>query len=491
MRRVALFLMLVMLFAGSFAQQPDRAELERRRSAMLKSIKETEEQLADAKKDTRATMGQLRALQNKLRKRRGLIQNINQEIGQINRSIKHSSEEIVQLRKNLGVLKMRYAQSIRYAYKSRSSYDMLAFLFSADDFNDALRRMKYLKKYRDHRKNQAEQIRLTQDRIQSQIDLLNSEKVQKDNLLNTEETQKQSLEDEKAQVDKVVAQLKGREKELVAEINKKKKAADKLNKAVQDIIQKQIELAKKKAEEEERKRKAAAALAAKKAKEEEERRRKAAAANNNSNNNSNDINNYANKGSNMVVKSDTKTDIPPSSTSSSSASDNDDNTDTKPKAVDKPTPKPKNTYNYPMTPEATALSNSFASNKGKLPWPVEKGFVAVGFGKYKHPIAEKVEMENYGVDIGTSPGAKARAVFEGTVTSVLYIPGKEWNVIISHGHFFTVYSQLSEVSVKKGQTVSTKQAIGKVGINEDGESFINFQVWSGANKVDPAYWIAK
>lgn len=470
MRRVALFLLLVVLFAGSFAQQPDRAELERRRSAMLKSIKETEEQLADAKKDTRATMGQLRALQNKLRKRRGIIQNINQEIGQINRSIKHSSEEIVQLRKNLGVLKMRYAQSIRYAYKSRSSYDMLAFLFSADDFNDALRRMKYLKKYRDHRKNQAEQIRLTQDRIQSQIDLLNSEKVQKDNLLNTEESQKQSLEDEKAQVDKVVAQLKGREKELVAEINKKKKAADKLNKAVQDIIQKQIELAKKKAEEEERK-------------------RKAAAANNNNSNNSNDITNYANKGSNMVVKSDTKTDIPPSSTSSGSNSSSDDNTATK--TVDKPKPKPKNTYNYPMTPEATALSNSFASNKGKLPWPVEKGFVAVGFGKYKHPIAEKVEMENYGVDIGTSPGAKARAVFEGTVTSVLYIPGKEWNVIISHGHFFTVYSQLSEVLVKKGQSVSTKQAIGKVSVNEDGESFINFQVWSGANKVDPAYWIAK
>lgn len=487
MRKVALFSLLVLLFAGSFAQQPDRAELERRRNAMLKSIKETEDQLAAAKKDTRVTMGQLRALQNKLRQRRDIIQNINQEIGQINRSIKHSGEEIVQLRKNLGVLKMRYAQSIRYAYKSRSSYDMLAFLFSSDDFNDALRRIKYLKKYRDHRKNQAEQIRLTQDRIQSQIDLLNSEKIQKDNLLNTEESQKQSLEDEKAQVDKVVTQLKGREKELVAEINKKKKAADKLNKAVEDIIQKQIELARKKAEEEERQRKAAAALAAKKAKEEEERQRKAAAAAA-KDSKGNDINNYANKGSNIVVDNGTATNIPPSRTSGDNNS-NDNTTITK--TVDKPTPKPKNTYNYPMTPEATALSNSFASNKGKLPWPVEKGFVAVGFGKYKHPIAEKVEMENYGVDIGTSPGAKARAVFEGTVTSVLYIPGKEWNVIISHGHFFTVYSQLSEVTVKKGQPVTTKQAIGKVSINDDGESFINFQVWSGANKVDPAFWIAK
>lgn len=486
MRKLTVFFLLVFLFAGSYAQQPDRAELERRRNAMLKSIKETEDQLAAAKKDTRATMGQLRALQNKLQQRRNIIQNINQEIGHINRSIKSSGDEIVQLRSNLEVLKMRYAQSIRYAYKSRSSYDMLAFLFSADNFNDALRRIRYLRKYRDHRKEQAQQIRKTQDRLQSQIDLLNSEKAQKDVLLNTEETQKQTLEDEKAQVDKVVTQLKGREKELLTEITKKKKAADKLNKAVQDVIQKQIELAKKQAEEEERKRKAA--LAAQKAKEDEEERKRQAAAAAAKSNGNNNINNYANKpsGSNIVVNNGTATNIPPSSTSSGN---------TKPTATTttpaKPDPKPKNTYNYPMTPEATALSNSFASNKGKLPWPVEKGFIAVGFGKYKHPIAEKVEMENYGVDIGTSPGATARAVFEGTVTSVLYIPGKEWNVIVSHGHFFTVYSQLSEVSVKKGQAVSTKQVIGKVDINSDGESFINFQIWSGANRVDPAYWIAK
>lgn len=148
-------------------------------------------------------------------------------------------------------------------------------------------------------------------------------------------------------------------------------------------------------------------------------------------------------------------------------------------------------YNLSMTPEATALSNSFENNRGRLPWPVEKGFISEGFGKHQHPIAEKVMVENYGVDIRTSPNATARAVFDGTVTKVFYIDGLNWNVLINHGRYYTLYSKLTNVSVKKDQPVKTKQAIGTVGTDEQGETVINFQIWKDGNKLDPSGWIAR
>jgi murein DD-endopeptidase MepM/ murein hydrolase activator NlpD len=151
---------------------------------------------------------------------------------------------------------------------------------------------------------------------------------------------------------------------------------------------------------------------------------------------------------------------------------------------------PKN-YDYSLTPEANALSNSFENNRGRLPWPVEKGFISQGFGRYKHAIAEKVEMENYGIDISTSHNATARAVFEGTVVKIMYIDGKDWTVLVSHGTYFTVYSMLSKTLVQKDQHVSTKQSIGIVNMNDDGESIMNFQIWKSGVKLNPEAWIAR
>ncbi|MCD6063425.1 MAG: peptidase m23 [Flavipsychrobacter sp.] len=144
-----------------------------------------------------------------------------------------------------------------------------------------------------------------------------------------------------------------------------------------------------------------------------------------------------------------------------------------------------------MTPEVAALSSNFEANRGKLPWPVEKGFISEGFGRHQHPVAEKVTVENYGVDIRTSPGSTARAVFEGTVTKVFFVDGLSWNVLINHGRYYTLYSRLTNVSVKKDQQVRTKQSIGTVGADEQGETVMNFQIWKDGNKMDPAGWIAR
>lgn len=474
MRFITLIVCLIVPFA-LMAQQPTREELETQRQNIMEAIKQTQIQLEATKQNKNATMAELRALQAKLRARQRLIGNINAEMAQISNNIQHSNQEVAQLRSNLDVLKMRYAQSVRHAYKSRSSYDMLAFLFSASDFNDALRRMKYLKKYRENRKEQAQQIRLTQGKIVRKIDALNAQKSEKDVLLSAEEQQKLVLQKETQETNNVVNSLKGKEKELVAEIQKNRKATQRLDKAVQDIIRHEMEIARKKAEEEQRRR------------EEEERRRKeeeqkrTLAANPDMN---------SNRGATRPATGSVPTTNRPAATTTGRPAT----------ATEKPVvassapatrPKPAPTYNYSMTPEAAALSNNFEANRGRLPWPVEKGFISMGYGTHKHPVAEKVTIENFGVDITTNPGATARSVFEGTVTKVFYIQGRNWNVLINHGKYYTLYSYLSNVSVKADQKVSTKQSIGTVGQNDEGVTLINLQIWKDGNKTNPEPWIAR
>lgn len=450
MRKLAVAFLLCFCFVSQ-AQQPNRVELEKRRQYILKTIAQAEEQLASTQKDTRATMGQLRALQTQLNSRQRLINTINQEIHHISGSINRSNKEIERLKSNLDVLKTRYAQSIRYAYKSRSSYDMLAFLFSSDDFNEAVRRLKYLKRYRDYRKDQATQIKKTQLQLLNEIASLNTEKATKDKLLVTEQKQKAAIEGDRNKTNAVVQELKGREKELVATIRKNQRKAEEIDKAVAEIIRKEMELARKKAEEERKRREAE-----EKRRLEEERKKQLAAAEKKK----------AEEGdnSNVVVKLETPKPI-----------------QAKPAEIQ---------YNYGLTPRAAALSKNFESNQGKLPWPVEKGFISLGFGRYKHPIADKVTLENYGVDIRTNRGANVRACFEGTVSKVFTMDGETWNVLINHGKYFTLYKNLEKVVVESDQKVSTKQTLGTVATNDDGEAVINFQIWVSGTKVDPELWIA-
>ena len=147
-----------------------------------------------------------------------------------------------------------------------------------------------------------------------------------------------------------------------------------------------------------------------------------------------------------------------------------------------------------LTPEGKALSKSFTGNKGKLPWPVEKGRVTGKFGKNAHPVLHGVYTQNNGVDISTSKGATVRAVFSGTVSSVFVIPGAGKAIMISHGNYRTVYANLGDVYVKKGDKISTKQEIGSL-ISKPGENLseAHFEIWRIANgkmdKQNPLYWL--
>ena len=148
--------------------------------------------------------------------------------------------------------------------------------------------------------------------------------------------------------------------------------------------------------------------------------------------------------------------------------------------------------NYALTAESKALAANFESNKGKLPWPVEKGVVKLRYGKQPSPIDKTVTINSNGVRIATEEGAKVRAVFDGEVSAIVFIKNANPAIIIRHGTYFTIYKNLSKIFVKQGDKVSTKQIIGEVFTNRsNGETILGFGVNKNSNTENPANWIFK
>jgi len=139
-------------------------------------------------------------------------------------------------------------------------------------------------------------------------------------------------------------------------------------------------------------------------------------------------------------------------------------------------------------PATKALNNQFASNKGKLPWPVNKGLITDRFGTHPHPLLKGVTVQNNGIDIQAESGSAVKSLFNGTVSSVTKIPGYDYMVLVRHGLYFTVYSKLQNVSVKKGDEVTTGQVLGHL---SDDEPELHLEIWQDKNKLDPEMWISR
>lgn len=448
MRSIVLFILLLLSFAADAQTReviyPPKDTLLARRKQIMAAIEETERELQAIKSDKQATIGQLRALQSKLADRQRLIGNINDELGEIDRDIRNSSKEVMTLKQKLEQLNTRYAQSLRYSYSTRSSYDMLAFLFSSRDFNEAMRRMKYLKKFRDFRKYQMQQITHTQVQLKQKIGVLSEEKTKKDQVLNAQVQQKQILQRETEQTNQVVQDLKSKESKLLADIEKNKKVNARINKAISDLIEREMAKAAKAAEAE-----------AKKA--------------------------------GIDVKTAGKGNIKSSSGGGPEVAVNE-----VPKTT---TAKAKAEVSLMLTPENVELAENFEGNKGKMYWPVERGFITGRFGVRPHPLFPKVMIENAGVNIQTDKSANVRSVFDGTVSKIFSVAGSNWIVMVVHGNYFTVYNGLESLSVKVNDVVKAKQVIGKVALNDEELPVIDFQVWKSVGdkriKLDPEQWLGK
>lgn len=467
---LVLWLMPAMLVAQNTGQQQQsREELERRKKELQREIDEANDQLKETKKSTKESLGQLRALRDKITLRSRLINNINEEINFINGDINTAARDVKTLQKDLDTLKAQYAQLVIYAYKNRSSYDMLNFVFSAENFNDAVKRFQYLKQYREYRRRQADNIVSTQEQLSQKIQNLESQRVRRSDALKTEQEQRSTLEVDKKEKDEVLNKLKGREKELVTDINQRKKDAQKVQLAIRAVIRREIEEARRKAIEEETARRKAAEE--KRRREEEARkaaalaaaeRAKAAAANNNNSNAAN-----------------TPPPTPP------------------PVKAPEPAPEPEKTATrtenvLEATPEALALSESFEANRGKLPWPVDAGNIIEHFGIHQHAVMEHIQVPSDGIVIATNKGGAVKSIFEGEVKSVVVMPGSGYVIIIRHGQYFTTYVRLQTTRVKKGDNVKTGQVIGTASTNDiENTGEVELQIWKGITKQNPEQWIRR
>ncbi|MDG1347729.1 MAG: peptidoglycan DD-metalloendopeptidase family protein [Crocinitomicaceae bacterium] len=420
--------------------QNSSKKLRKEQDILEQKLKNTQLLLTKTKGDKAASLNELQIINNQVRFREELVRNFDRQVRGADLSMREKREQIRELNKKVERLKKQYKKLVIYAYKHRSKFNKLMFIFSSDSYYEALKRNKYLGKLAEIQKKQYLIIKQHQGLINREIDNVKIEKDNKLVVLGEKQKEREAILVDKRKQELVYIQFKKEEASLLAEMKQDQRRKEAISRQIDAAIKREIAAAEKKRKEEEAK---ALALAEQKARE-EEARRKAEAKN-------------------------TKT-------------------------TKTPTPKP--TVTLPSTNEATLVGKSFEANRGRLPWPVLKGTVTENYGKNPHPTFENVFTNNNGIDISAFKNSAVRAVFEGEVTSVLNIPGAGKVVILKHGNYRTVYSNLQTTSVSIGDKVTTKENIGTLLVKEGNSlSVLHFevhQVYGGnVQSLNPVIWITR
>ncbi len=450
---ILLFSFLLALSPYLAVAQNAKTKLIQKKKKIEKEINQTNDQLNKTKKDKAANLNQLLLLNRNIVKRQELITTITTEVSGLDKHVNALSDTITRLSGELQSLKKEYARMIYSANKNRNSYSRLMFVFASQSFNQAYQRLKYFQQYSAYRQTQVKLIEKTQVSLSSKKKEIEHVKMTKLTLAQQQELEKQRLTQEKEQKNTAIRKLSNKEKELLVTLHEHEQAVNRLQSAIEAMIAEEIRKA-----EEVRKaalaRKVAAARKAETARKERE-------------------SNARNKATKPAVK-------PILNTASKSGAKEPVNAEsTKEPTLD-------------LTPKQASLSQNFAQNKGKLPWPVERGAISSSFGEHAHPLYKDIKIKNNGIDILTNKGAKARSVFNGVVSSVMTIPSMHNIVIIRHGDYLTVYANLGEVYIKKGDAVSIRQPIGLVYTNpSNAKTMLQFQVWHSSALQNPETWISR
>ncbi len=353
LNKALLFIVAVCLCANAFAQSSK--ELKRKKEALQREIELAQKNLNKTASGKKLTLSQINAIKAQIRLRQEKISTINSEMKNLDHQITENTHKVQNLKGRLADLKKEYAGMIRFAQRNRNSYDKMMFIFAANDFNQAYKRIKYLQQFGQYRKKQAAYIQGTEKQLSNQIVILDKDLKSKGSLLKEEQSEKSKLDKNRSEQTVVLNKLSRQEKQFQQDIKKKRQQQAAVDREIRAAINREIAAAKKKAEEEARER---ARLEAEKAKAEN-----------------------------------------------------------KPAPTASATTKPKTTSEaLRATPEAAKLSDAFEANRGSLPSPVASGYITAKFGAYK---VDQATAQHDGVTFQTSEGGTVRAVFNGTVSFVL------------------------------------------------------------------------
>jgi septal ring factor EnvC (AmiA/AmiB activator) len=449
---------------GFQAQSQTVEQLRIQRKEIQERINATNKLLQKTLKDEKASKNKLNTLQRNLSDRRKLINTYNSEISVLDSKITQLTKERTALEKQLEVLKQDYAKLIQNTQMNRSSYSKLMFLLSAQNFDQTLRRARYLREFADYKKVQVNQIEDVKKQIELKTDSLDQSKNSKVGALKTKEIETAKLKKEEGEEKVLLGVLQKQEKQLTEEYRAHQRRRDQIDNRIQQVIAEEIRKAEAKRKAEEARKRA------------EEVRRKAEQAR----------------------LAEAKKDATKKATATTSAGTEQTAAAAKPEtkpvqttAAPEPTPKPSESVSA-LTREESLLAGGFANNRGRLPWPVDRGVISGRFGTQPHPELRHVTINNKGTYFRSPSGTNARAIYEGIVTRRFALPGSGSAVIIQHGSYRTVYGNLSSVYVREGERVSAKQAIGKIFTDEQsGQAELQFQIWSGSSMLNPEGWITR
>lgn len=396
--KILISLLFFFLIALSGRSQTTQS-LEKKIQSIQKDIKLAEKLLKETSKDKEVTLNQVALMQTQINQRENLIKTYQNQVNLINKKIQKNKNEISTLKKDLALYQKEYSNLLVINYRNKGKVNNLLFIFSSEDFNQAMRRMRYIQELNGLVKDKIEEIDSTQIKINIQLENNEKNRREIEKILNEEKKERAVLVKERDKLNKDIAALKKKESQIKKDIKKKENESKELKKQIDKIIAEEVRKAKE---------------------------REAAAKKNNTS------------------------------------------------SID---------YN---------LSSSFAQNKGKLPYPVEQGIITGRYGLNQHPTQKDVKVNNDGIDISTSKGSKARAVFDGVVCGSTSQGGNNV-ILIRHGLYFTLYSNLEKVYVKVGDKVSTGQEIGRIHTNvSDGKTILHFEIWhENRTTVNPSLWIRK
>jgi len=406
-------LSLVILLASIpfFAFSQTKEELKKQKVAIEKEINYTTDLLNKTKANKDKSLNYLIVLDKQIQNKEQLLQTLTIEISLISKQIKKTEKQIlytestiISEQEKLQSLKAEYAKMIYAAFKKKGNRHNLMFIISAKDFNQAYKRISYLKQYSSFRKNQAKKITesqllllLKKEQLLQQKEQLLQESLSKKTLITSKKKELSSINTTKHEKEGLIKKLSKSEKVFKQQLQEKQQRAKALDDKIRKIIEEEIRKARE-------------------------------------------------DGKN----------------------------------------------GFSLTPEAMVLSSEFASNKGKLPWPLEKGIIVQFYGKQKHPVFSAIETINNGIDIATDKNTVVRAIFDGTISRIFFIKGAGKAILINHGEYFSVYSGLKEVSVIVGEKVLSKEKIGVVITQEfEHKTELHFEIWKGYKKQNPSKWLFK
>ena len=434
--------LLIFVNAGVQAQSnASREDLQKEEQSIRKELDDLNRLLEQTKKNKKNSLGQLAVIRDKIQKREALIYGIKKQVQILDNAIYNNQLDIQKLSKDLDTLKSRYAKSIIFAYKSRSGYEYLSFLFSANSFNDAIKRITYLKSYRQNRAAQAQAIDLSQTDLGVKIETLSSNKNDRLKTLNVQNDQLKVLVVDRKEQDKVVNQLKSKEQEITTQVRQKEAQRKKMQQAILTIIRRETLEAEKK---------------------EKDRLAKLKVNNDNSKAKPSIENKKAASSGGAKV--------------SANEGGLKSTTDNRPYSA------------LETTEEGRETSVSFETNRGNLPWPADKGYVYIHFGVENIP-GTKLTRKSDGIELAAPKGTSVRSVANGKVSYVGDVNG-DLTIIIQHGKYFTMYTYLNNATISVGQEVKAGTIIAKSGVNLDGEGAISFMIYNEKGvALNPESWL--